>query len=170
MSREVGWAPTFSVWGPEEGASVERIDERLYDLTVELVAGMGFTLVTVDDVVEHGRRTFRFSIDHDRGITVEECASVSREIAYLLDDELALEARYVLEVSSPGLDHALRKEREYAHFSGREARLVLREPFEGENVLTGTILGAESGTVRLNVDGAEVAVALENISRARLLL
>jgi ribosome maturation factor RimP len=149
---------------------VERIDERLYDLTAELVAGMGFTLVTVDDVVEHGRRTFRFTIDHERGITVEDCAGVSREIAYLLDDELALEARYVLEVSSPGLDHALRKEREYAHFTGREARLVVREPVDGENVLTGTILGAEKGSVRLDVDGTEIVVPLENVSRARLVM
>ncbi len=149
---------------------MERIDERLYDLTAELVAGMGFTLVTVDDVVEHGRRTFRFTIDHERGITVEDCAGVSREIAYLLDDELALEARYVLEVSSPGLDHALRKEREYAHFTGREARLVVREPVDGENVLTGTILGAEKGSVRLDVDGTEIVVPLENVSRARLVM
>lgn len=147
---------------------MERIDERLYDLTKGLVAGMGYTLVTVEDIVEHGRRTFRFTVDHDRGITVEDCASVSREIAYLLDDELALEARYVLEVSSPGLDHALKKEREYAHFAGREARLVLREPVDGENVLTGTILGADAGSVRLNVDGAEIPVPLENVSRARL--
>ncbi len=146
------------------------MDERLYDLTVGLVAGMGLTLVTVDDVVEHGRRTFRFTVDGGRGITVEDCASVSREIAYLLDDELALEARYVLEVSSPGLDHALRKEREFAHFTGREARLVLREPVDGENVLTGTILGADAGLVRLDVDGAETPVPLANISRARLLL
>ena len=149
---------------------MERIDERLYDLTVELVAGMGFTLVTVDDAVEHGRRTFRFFIDQGRGITVEDCASVSREIAYLLDDELAFEARYVLEVSSPGLDHALRKEREFAHFTGREARLVLREPLGGENVLTGTILGADAGLVRLDVDGAEIPVPLANVSRARLVL
>lgn len=149
---------------------MERIDERLFDLTSELVAGMGFTLVTVDDVVEDGRRTFRFFIDHGRGISVEDCASVSREIAYLLDAELALEARYVLEVSSPGLDHALRKEREYAHFTGRDARLVLREAVDGENVLSGTILGAESGAVRLDVDGTETAIPLENVSRARLVL
>jgi ribosome maturation factor RimP len=94
---------------------------------------------------------------------------VSREIEYLLDAELDFGGSYVLEVSSPGLDHELRKEREYVHFIGHPARLVLREPLGGKNVIEGVIAGAVDGRVRIGLrDGAEISVPLVGIARARL--
>ncbi len=148
---------------------MERMDERLYSISRGLVEGMGFTLVDVDEVVEHGRRTFRFYIDAGSGVSHEDCSTVSRELAYLLDAEPELAGGYVLEVSSPGLDHRLRKEREYVHFAGREARLVLRDNSEGRNVIEGVIAGAENGVVRVALtDGEELSIPLEDIARARL--
>ncbi len=148
---------------------MDQVDEQLYDLSRGLVTGMGYTLVAVDEAFDHGRRTFRFTIDHARGISHDDCAAVSREIADLLDAEFDDEGGYVLEVSSAGLDHALKREREYAHFAGRIARLVLRIPHDGRNVLVGEIAGATAGTVRLTADGEEVSIPFENIARARLL-
>jgi len=150
---------------------LERIDEKLYGLSRGLVEGMGFTLVNVDEVIERGRRVLRFYIDAGEGVNLGDCESVSRELAYLLDAEPELADGYVLEVSSPGLDHRLKKEREYAHFTGREARLVLRAPVGGDSVLEGVILGAEDGVVRIAPDGGdEVSVPLEDIARARLVI
>jgi ribosome maturation factor RimP len=147
---------------------LERLDEQLYDLAVELVEGMGYSLVTVKDVVEHGRRIFRFTIDHHQGVRHSDCAAVSRELSDLFDVDLDFAGSYVLEVSSPGLDHGLRKPREYAHFAGRTARIVLRTPIEDANVVTGVIVHAEPESVTLNADGVEVSIPFENISRARL--
>jgi ribosome maturation factor RimP len=148
---------------------MERIEEKLYEVSKGLVEGMGFTLVDVQEVIEHGRRVFRFYIDAQSGVGIDDCAAVSREIDYLLDAEPELADGYVLEVSSPGLDHRLKKEREYAHFAGREARLVLRAPVDGKNVLEGSIVGAEEGIVRIApAEGDEVAVPLDDIARARL--
>ncbi|MFH1502901.1 MAG: ribosome maturation factor RimP [Candidatus Eisenbacteria bacterium] len=146
-------------------------DEELYELCFDLVAGMGFQLVSVEDVVDHGRRAFRFYIDRPNGIVVEDCVSVSKEIEYLLDAELDFDGAFVLEVSSPGLDHRLSQEREYAHFKGKRARLVLREPDDGRNVVVGVIAGAGAGAVRIVPDdGPEVTVSLENVVRARLMI
>lgn len=148
---------------------MERMDEKLYSLSLELVEGMGFVLVDVDEVAEHGRRTFRFYVDAEGGVSVEDCKAVSRELAYLLDAEPELAGGYVLEVSSPGLDHRLKKEREYVYFTGREARLVLRDNSAGRNVIEGVIGGAEDGVVRITLtDGTEVSVSLADIARARL--
>ena len=149
---------------------MERRDEELYGLARSAVEGMGFVLVGVDDVVEHGRRVFRFYIDHPRGVDVDDCASVSREIEYLLDARFDFEAHYVLEVSSPGLDHRLRQEREYAHFEGRRARLVLHTPVDGRNAVEGVIEDAKDGEVSLRLpDGEEIEVPLSNVVRANLL-
>lgn len=150
---------------------MERRDEELYGLASGLVEGMGYTLVTVDDIVDHGRRVFRFYIDHPRGISVEDCSSVSREIEYLLDAEFDFEGAYVLEVSSPGLDHALKSEREFAYFVGRPARLVLREAIEETNVVVGVLAPAGPGEVRIRMDGdRELSVAVTDIARARLIV
>jgi ribosome maturation factor RimP len=148
---------------------MERMDEKLYGLSRGLVEGMGFVLVDVDEVVEHGRRVFRFYIDGERGVSLGDCAAVSRELAYLLDAEPELAGGYVLEVSSPGLDHRLKKEREYVHFAGRAARLVLRGSMEGRNVVEGVIAGADAGIVRIvPMDGEELSIPLVDIARARL--
>jgi ribosome maturation factor RimP len=148
---------------------MERMDEKLYGTTRGLVEGMGFVLVDVDEVVERGRRTLRFYIDAHGGVGLDDCASVSRELAYLLDAEPELSSGYVLEVSSPGLDHRLKKEREYVYFAGREARLVLRNAIDGRNVIEGVIGGADGGKVRIALeDGGELSVPLAEIARARL--
>ena len=150
---------------------MQKRGEELYEMVRATVEGMGFQLVTVDDLVEHGRRVFRFYVDHPRGMAVEDCASVSREIEYLLDARFDFEGAYVLEVSSPGLDHPLRHRREYAHFKGRRARLVLRSTNEGGGVLEGTLGDADADGVRVVPDtGPEVKVPYEEIAKARLLV
>jgi len=152
------------------GTGVEKRDDELYDLAQPVVEGMGFALVTVDDIVEHGRRVFRLYIDHRRGISVEDCASVSREVEYLLDARFDFEGTYVLEVSSPGLDHRLRRPREYAHFVGKRARVVLHEPLDGANVIEGVLTAADSDGVVLTVgDGAGIRLEHLEIARANLL-
>jgi ribosome maturation factor RimP len=146
-------------------------DEDLYELCRDHVQGLGFQLVSVDDMVENGRRVFRFYVDREQGVVVDDCASVSRELAYLLDADFDFDEPYVLEVSSPGIDHRLVHEREYAHFAGRQARLVLREPIDGRNVVVGRLAGAESDEVRVVPDdGPEVTVPISNVTRARLLV
>jgi ribosome maturation factor RimP len=148
---------------------VERKGDELYELTRDLVQQMGYTLLRVDDVVERGRRLFRFYVDHPRGITLADCEAVSREIEYVLDADFDFGGSYVLEVSSPGLDHELKTERDYSHFAGRPARLVLRESVEGKNVVEGVIAGAGEGRVRIGLpDGTEIIVPLAGIARARL--
>lgn len=146
-----------------------RSDDRLYDLTRDLVTSMGYALVTVEDSVEGGRRILRFIIDHPRGITLGDCETASREIGYLLESDPGVEGRYSLEVSSPGLDRELSSEREYAHFAGRDARFVLREPRDGQAVLLATVLGAVPGGVRVRLaNGEETVLPFRSISRARL--
>jgi ribosome maturation factor RimP len=148
---------------------VGKDNEQLYALTRSTVAGMGYCLLAVEDGVEGGRRIVRFVVDHPRGVTLGDCRVLSRELGYLLEGESGFEERYSLEVSSPGLDRELGAEREYAHFSGREARFVLREPVGGQSVLFAVIVGVESGGVRVRQrEGDEFIVPFRAISRARL--
>jgi ribosome maturation factor RimP len=145
-------------------------DERLFQLGSGTVEGMGYTLVAVEDGNEHGRRVIRFIVDHPRGISLGDCEALSREIGYVLEADPGLGERFVLEVSSPGLDRELRTEREYAHFAGREARFVLRSPVDGQSVVFGVIVsaGPEGVRVRLRDAAGEALLPYGSISRARL--
>lgn len=146
-----------------------RSDDRLYELTRGLVDGMGYRLLNAEESVDGGRRIVRFIIDHPRGVTLADCEAVSREIGYLLEAGPAVEGRYSLEVSSPGLDRELSHEREYRHFAGRRARFVLREPVSGQAVVVATIVGVEGSGVRVRPDaGPERILPFSAISRARL--
>jgi ribosome maturation factor RimP len=148
---------------------VIRTDEELFQLTAGVVGEMGYTLVGVEDVAEHGRRIFRFTIDQPLGVRVRDCERVSRELSDLLDAEFAFDAQYCLEVSSPGLDHVLKTEREYAHFVGRSARLVLREQIGGTNVIVGTLAGVLAGDLTITTeDGEEITISLSAVASARL--
>ena len=77
--------------------------------------------------------------------------------------------RYVLEVSSPGLDRPLRKERDFVRFAGQKAEVRMRTPdATGRRRFVGVLRGAQAGQVSLELEGRLVALALDDMDRARL--
>lgn len=135
-----------------------------------VVAGMGYELVDVQ--ASNGGRFLRLFIDKPQGITVDDCAAVSRQLTRVFEVEGIDYDR--LEVSSPGLDRRLRKAGDFARFAGQKAELRMRTPGTGgRRRFVGVLRGAEAGQVIVEVDGAgglkeQVALALEDVERARL--
>ena len=134
------------------------------------MAGLGFELVDVQ--ASNGGRMLRLFIDKPGGITVEDCATVSRHLTRVLAVEGIDYER--LEVSSPGLDRALRKGADFARFAGHKAEVRMRTPdATGRRRFVGVLRGAEAGRVLIEVEGQElegqrVELALEDVERARL--
>lgn len=129
------------------------------------VTGMGFELVDAQ-VSNHGRLV-RIFIDKPGGITVDECADVSRHLTRVLAVEGVDYDR--LEVSSPGLDRPLRKAADFARFAGRRIDVRMRRPdARGQRHFAGTLRGVEAGVATLDVEGRVVALELEGMERARL--
>lgn len=141
-------------------AIAERVtrSEGLYLVDVELKGGRVHPLL-------------RVYIDKPGGITHADCQSVSEQLSVILDVEDPFPGSYTLEVSSPGLDRELRKPSDFEHFTGRRARVVLREPVDGQSVLEGRLAGYEAGKVRLDL-GAKGTRELEltAIARAKLMV
>lgn len=129
------------------------------------VAGLGFELV--DAQASNGGRLLRLFIDKPGGVTVEDCATVSRHLTRLLAVEGIDYER--LEVSSPGLDRRLRRGADFARFAGHRAEVRMRtaDP-SGRRRYVGVLRGAEAGRVQIELDGQTVALALEDVERARL--
>src|SRR5207248_2968825 len=103
------------------------------------------------------------------GVSVEDCAAVSRDLSAVLDVEDVVPTAYVLEVSSPGLDRPLRQSGDYERFTGRRAKVVMREAVDGQMFFKGRLGGVEAGHVLIDADdGRRHRVPLGAITRANL--
>jgi ribosome maturation factor RimP len=102
-------------------------------------------------------------------IGIEECQRVSQDVSAILDVEDAIDAAYTLEVSSPGLERSLRDLDDYARFAGRMAKIVVREPVDGQVHFEGRVTGIEDGAVVLAVGRTKVVrLPYDRIARGRL--
>ena len=144
---------------------------KLQGLLETTVAGLGYELVSVE--LSNRGRMLRIFIDKPAagpegagGITVEDCARVSNQLARVLEVEDVDYDR--LEVSSPGLDRPLKKEADFARFAGEQARLTLRVPLAGRRNFTGVMRAVAEGKLQLEIEGGTVSLELANIDKARL--
>lgn len=141
---------------------VNPISERETWIRVSL-EGLGYELV---DLESSRSGLLRIFIDSPRGISVEDCAKVSNHLTRAFAVEGIEYER--LEVSSPGLDRALKRLEDFARFAGREASLKLKLPRDGRRRFEGKLLGVEGGRVVLDVEGQTQHLEFDEIDRARL--
>ena len=142
---------------------------KIEDIVSPTVIGMGFELVRV--AMSRGGGTLQIMIEpaDGRPMDVEDCATLSRALSAVLDVEDPIPSAYTLEVSSPGIDRPLTREKDYVRWAGHLARVETTQPIEGRRRFKGTLLGFDNGTVRLKLeDGTEADVPLSQISRAKL--
>ena len=129
------------------------------------LAGMGYELV--DAQVSNRGRFLRIFMDKPGGITLDDCAAVSRHLSHLLEVEGIDYDR--LEVSSPGLDRPLRKAVDFARFAGQKVDVRMRlADAGGRRRYVGLLKGIEGTTATVEVDGVPVALQLDGMDRARL--
>lgn len=142
--------------------------KTLTDLLQPLVEDLGYEFVGLEYSSNPKDKKLVLYIDRPDGIQIEDCESVSREVAALLDVEDPISGHYNLEVSSPGLDRPLFTLDQFERFSGEEVQLTAFAAVEGRRKFKGRILGAADGSVRLDQDGQEVLLEFGNIAKARL--
>src|SRR2546421_8110748 len=155
----MGFGPFFVSAPGEFMAAVQAVVEPV-------VAGMGYELVELQ--AANGGRMLRLFIDKPGGIDVEDCAAVSRQLSRVFEVEGIEYER--LEVSSPGLDRPLRKAGDFARFAGHKADVRMRTPdATGRRRFVGVLRGAADGQVQVEFDGQTVALALDDVDRAKLI-
>ncbi len=134
----------------------------------EAVEDEGFELVGVE-LAQTGRSpVLRVYVDRPGGVTISDCAYMSRRVGVLLEVEDFIPGSYTLEVSSPGLERPLFREADYRRFQGREIRLQSVEKFEGRRNFTGRIKSFSNGVVELDCEGVTFSVPLDRVKKANL--
>lgn len=137
----------------------------LVDIVESTVTGMGYE--PVDTQVSNRGRLLRVFIDKSDGITVDDCAEVSRQLSRVLAVEGVDYDR--LEVSSPGLDRPLRRPADFERFAGQKVDVRMRAADQsGRRRFVGVLRGAAAGSATVEVDGQAVELSLDGIERARL--
>jgi len=127
---------------------------------------MGYELVDVQ--ASNGGRLVRLFVDKPGGVTLDDCAAISRHLTRVLAVEGIDYER--LEVSSPGLDRPLRKEADFVRFAGQKAEIRMRKAdASGRRRFVGVLRGTAGGNVSLELEGQVVALALEDVERAKLI-
>ncbi len=130
---------------------------------------MGFELIKLEVVGSTRSPIVRLYIDKPGGVSVGECAYVSRMIGLVLEREDPFPGRYLLEVSSPGNNRALVTEEHFQRFAGSEARVAVGRAEEGRITYTGRIRSCINSDLTLETDGGDVVVALRDVFRANLI-
>jgi ribosome maturation factor RimP len=129
------------------------------------LTGLGYELV--DAQVSNRGRFVRIFMDKPGGITVEDCAAVSRHLTRLFEVEGIDYDR--LEVSSPGMDRPLRRPADFARFAGHKVDVRMRlADATGRRRYVGVLRGIDGATATVEVDGVPVALQLDGMDRARL--
>ena len=148
------------------------IPDDLRGLIEPVVEDHGYELMNVENVQGVGSALLRITIDTRSGdgrVPVDQLASVSREVGTQLDVADAVVGSYRLEVSSPGLDRMLAREKDFVAARGSEVKLKTRRPLDGRRRFRGVLVGFEDGSLRIAVEGEEQVIPFEEVEKANII-
>ena len=129
---------------------------------------MDVELVDMEYLSEHGRWVLRIYVDQEGGINLDGCARVSREIGDLIDVKEIIQHEYVLEVSSPGLNRPLKKEKDFLRSVGNKVKVRMVAPVEGRRNFTGYLRDYRDGMLFVDVKDILVSLPRTDVEKANL--
>jgi ribosome maturation factor RimP len=142
--------------------------ERITAMIEPTINAMGYELVGVEFASSHAQAVLRVYIDKEKGVAVEDCQNVSKQISGVLDVEEPIKGAYCLEVSSPGIDRPLFKAQDYVRFTGKMARIQLKQLLSERRNFLGRLQGIENDNVLIEVDGESWRLPFIQIRKAHL--
>jgi len=164
------------------------VRQNIYELASRVAEDEGLELVGIDMLGSDRRILLRVFVDKEGGVTIKDCEKMSRGIEALLDVEDPIKGPYMLEVSSPGLDRPLVKQKDYERNIGKLARIVTTEKIDNQTFFVGRIIDTGESWIRLSLEaptvqkrpskksipgqgetaGKDIFIPLDKISKARL--
>ncbi len=145
--------------------------EKVQEFVESFLSSMDLELVEIQYRQENTGWVLRLFVDGPDGISIDQCARVSRELNTFLEVEDLIQHAYNLEVSSPGLERSLHSSADFKRYAGKKARIKLRHPVGDQKVFIGLLGESDEKEVELLFeDGTGSRFLMENIRKARLSL
>jgi ribosome maturation factor RimP len=146
----------------------QEIKERVSTLVEPVLSDQGMELVDLDYRREGRGWVLRLYIDKEGGITLDDCARVSQEIGTTLDIEDFMATPYTLEVSSPGLNRPLKKEKDFIKYRDRLIKVKTFAPIDNRRNFKGKLRGISEGQIEMEMNGGIITIPLANMAKANL--
>ena len=147
---------------------IEVINRKVERLIKPILDEMDYELVDIEYLTEHGRWVLRVYVDKEGGVTLDDCARVSREIDDLIEVKDIVAHGYVLEVSSPGLNRPLKRERDFLWARGKKVKIKMANPVKGQRNFIGYLRELREGMLHLEVDGTFIFLSRKDVRKANL--
>jgi len=129
---------------------------------------MEIELVDVEYLSEGGRWILRIYVDREGGITLNDCVRVTREIEDLIEVKDFFRQPYVLEVSSPGLNRPLKKEKDFVRAVGMDVKIRMADPIDGRRNFQGRLESLEDGVLSVTVNNDRFLLPFGKVEKANL--
>ena len=144
------------------------IEERVENLILSEVEKLGYELYDVQYTKEGKDYYLRIFIDKENGIDLNDCEKVSEIIKPILDSADYIKEMYFLEVSSPGIERVLRKDKHLEQSIGKEIDIKLFKPIERQKELTGVLNKYDENNIYIQLQKEEIQIERKNISLMKL--
>ncbi len=146
------------------------LENRVAELAEQLAASVQMEVVLLEIKGDGNSSIIRVFIDKPGGVSLEDCGRFSKKFSVVLDVEDLIPFSYTLEISSPGVNRPLVKESDFQRFCGKDARIRMRRPLEGQKNFRGKIVGVTEGRLELEVvSGKQIEITLIDIEKANLI-
>ncbi|MBP8620740.1 MAG: ribosome maturation factor RimP [Firmicutes bacterium] len=153
--------------------SRKQLLEGLFEAFEPEVRAAGLELLDVELTSDENRKTIlRVTIYSPNGVTLDDCVNVETIISPMLDEMDPIAGSYNLEISSPGLERVLKRDKEYEIFGGRLCRVNLYGPIDGKRMFEGLLVGLDysEGESRVTIltESGQMSFSRQNISKVQL--
>ncbi|EYE89348.1 hypothetical protein Q428_03460, partial [Fervidicella metallireducens AeB] len=147
---------------------IDKIEKTVEELAEPVVENLGFELVAVEFVEEEGEWYLRIYIDKAGGVDLDDCTNVSRILNEKIDEVDPIEQSYYFEVSSPGLDRPIKKEKDFIKYSGSKVRVILNKQIDGKEIFEGILIGLTNDEVIIKIKNIDKKLKRKDIKSVRL--
>lgn len=146
-----------------------KVREEVERLLLPILEDEGMELVDIEYKMRGGRGILRLYIDRSGGMKIADCERVSKRVDPILDRSNIIKGHYLLEVSSPGSNRPLKKEKDFIRFIGRLIKVKTFSPIDNQKAFVGSLRDYKAGVVTLETrEGKIIQISPENIAKASL--
>ena len=146
---------------------MELID-KVREVSADYLKNSGIELVDITYRREQGGMTLRLLVDTQHGIKIAQCEALNKYLSETLDKDDIMSERYVIEVSSPGLDRPITSDRDFERVIGKVLELTTYEPISERKTHEGKLIGSDKEKIVIEKDEDQIVIPRAKIARARL--
>ena len=146
------------------------VAQSITSLIGPVLTTKGLELADVEYKKEGKNWVLRIFIDKEEGVTVADCQKISHLVGDLIDVEETITTPFTLEVSSPGLDRALKREKDFLKSKGKRIRLHIIVPVDNRRKFIGILEDFRNQTIFMDLDGKDFEIPLNQVAKANLVI